>query len=142
MTNEFRPRVTPIVPCNDIEVSQVFFGRLGFHRPQSDLDRAAQSEDPDNYRILTNADGDMIHLNKSPEGWLVPKMNPFGLYIYVRDVDRVAATMTDAVLEKSKSGEHKPWGMYEVSLNGPDDILVRVGWPSRLVKDEDKEGEN
>jgi hypothetical protein len=29
--------------------------------------------------------------------------------------------------------EHKPWGMYEFALNGPDDLLVRVGWPSRLM---------
>ena len=25
-----------------------------------------------------------------------------------------------------------PWGMYEFALNGPDHVLVRVGWPSRL----------
>jgi len=23
--------------------------------------------------------------------------------------------------------------MYEFALNGPDDLLVRVGWPSRLM---------
>jgi len=23
--------------------------------------------------------------------------------------------------------------MYEFALNGPDDLLVRVGWPSRLI---------
>ena len=26
----------------------------------------------------------------------------------------------------------KPWGMYEFTLNGPDDTLIRVGWPTRL----------
>ncbi len=25
-----------------------------------------------------------------------------------------------------------PWGMHEVALNGPDETLVRVGWPTRL----------
>jgi hypothetical protein len=28
--------------------------------------------------------------------------------------------------------EDKPWGMYEFALNGPDETLVRVGWPTRL----------
>ena len=23
----------------------------------------------------------------------------------------------------------KPWGVYEFALNGPDDVLIRVGWP-------------
>ena len=27
------------------------------------------------------------------------------------------------------------WGMYEFSLSDPDGVLVRVGWPSRLVRD-------
>ncbi len=29
--------------------------------------------------------------------------------------------------------EHEPWGMYEFSLSDPDETLVRVGWPSRLI---------
>ena len=33
--------------------------------------------------------------------------------------------------EKSKAPEHKTWGMYEFALNGPDDLLVRIGRPSR-----------
>jgi hypothetical protein len=36
-------------------------------------------------------------------------------------------------LEKA-GPEHKPWGMYEFSLSGPDETLVRVGWPSRLSR--------
>jgi hypothetical protein len=27
--------------------------------------------------------------------------------------------------------EDKAWGMYEFALNGPDETLVRVGWPTR-----------
>ena len=49
------------------------------------------------------------------------------------NVDEIAAAMREAVIERDKAPGHKSWGMYEVSLNGPDDLLVRVGWPSRLV---------
>jgi hypothetical protein len=31
------------------------------------------------------------------------------------------------------SAEHKEWGMYEFALNGPDDLLARIGWPSQLI---------
>jgi hypothetical protein len=41
--------------------------------------------------------------------------------------------MSEAIIEPSRAPEHKPWGMYEFSLNGPDDLLVRIGWPSRLI---------
>ena len=26
----------------------------------------------------------------------------------------------------------KAWGMYEFALDGPDGVLVRIGWPTRL----------
>ena len=51
----------------------------------------------------------------------------------IPDSVSLAAAMADSVIERGKAPEHKPWGMYEVSLNGPDDLLVRIGWPSRLV---------
>jgi hypothetical protein len=78
------------------------------------------------------AGGD-VHLNRAVDGWVVPGRNPFGVYLYTRRVDAIAEAMRDAVIERGKAPEHKPWGMYEVALNGPDDLLVRVGWPSRLM---------
>ena len=29
---------------------------------------------------------------------------------------------------------HREWGLYEVGVCGPDGLLVRIGWPSRLMK--------
>jgi hypothetical protein len=29
---------------------------------------------------------------------------------------------------------HREWGLYEVRICGPDGMLVRVGWPSQLIK--------
>jgi len=28
---------------------------------------------------------------------------------------------------------HREWGLYEFGVCGPDDLLERIGWPSRLV---------
>jgi hypothetical protein len=58
--------------------------------------------------------------------------NPFGLYLYVEDVDGVAAGVKDLWLGQ-RGPEHKAWGMYEFALSDPDETLVRIGWRSRLV---------
>lgn len=74
---------------------------------------------------MSNGRGGELHLNAAVAGGLVPGRNPFGLYLYIEDVDALTAQM-------DVSAEHKPWGMYEFSLSDPDETLVRVGWPSRL----------
>ena len=125
MSDGERPGVTPIIPCNDIDAAEAWWNRLGFARPAG--------QDYGDYRMLTDGEGGDVHLNRAVEGWVVPGCNPFGVYVYTRRVEVIAAAMRDAVIERDKAPEHKPWGMYEVSLNGPDDLLVRVGWPSRLV---------
>jgi len=57
--------------------------------------------------------------------------NPFGLYLYLEDVDGLAAALHD--LRPGRGGpEDKPWGMYEFAVPDPDETLVRVGWPSRF----------
>ena len=70
-------------------------------------------------------------LTKAENGWLVPGRNPFGLYLYLEDVDGLAAALQD--LRSGRRGpEDKPWGMYEFAIPGPDEELVRIGWPSGL----------
>ena len=61
-----------ILPCNNIDVSEVFYLQLGFKR----------EEGTDHYRMLSDGKGGQIHLTKAVEGWLVPGNNPFGLYLY------------------------------------------------------------
>jgi len=111
-----------ILPCNDPDASERFYNRLGFARSE---DRTSAPGPSNPYRILSNNRGGHLHLTDAVEGWLVPGRNPFGLYLYVEDVDVLAR-------EFQKQPEDKPWGMYEFAISDPDETLVRIGWPSRL----------
>jgi catechol 2,3-dioxygenase-like lactoylglutathione lyase family enzyme len=121
--------LTAIVPCNDLDRSEAFYNRLGFQRAPDDDDPHSE------YRMLSDADGAELHLTDAVEGWVVPGRNPFALYLYTRDVDGVAARVRDEIIEASRAPEHKDWGMYEFALSDPDGVLVRIGWPSRLLDD-------
>ena len=90
-------------------------------------------QDYQDYRMLSDGAGGEVHLQRAVEGWVVPGRNPFGVYLYTPRVDELAAAMREAIVESEKAPTHKQWGMYEFALNGPDDLLVRVGWPSRLI---------
>lgn len=113
-------RLTAILPCNDLDRSQAFFERLGFTRDQ---------DSPDEYRMLSDGHGGHVHLNRAVKGWLRPGRNPFGLYLYRQDVDDLASGFEGEFIEKEGPAD-KPWGMYEFALNGPDDVLIRIGWPT------------
>ena len=113
-------RLTAILPCNDLESAQAFFARLGFRPEQGSIE---------GYRMLSDGRGGFIHLTRAVEGWLQAGRNPFGLYLYREDVDGAAAAFTGETIGQPRD---TPWGMYEFSLNGPDETLVRVGWPTRL----------
>ena len=120
-----RQGLTAILPCSDLHAAQAFFERLGFRREENS---------PDDYRMLHDSLGGRLHLTRAVEGWLDPDRNPFGLYLHREDVDGVAAAFAGEIIEK-EGPSHKPWGMYEFALNEPDNILVRVGWPSEGCKD-------
>src|SRR5271156_583920 len=113
-------RLTAILPCNDLDAAEAFFSRLGFKCDPGSLDE---------YRMLSDGLGAFIHLNRAVQGWLQAGRNPFGLYLYREDVDGAAAAFAGETI--GLPGD-TPWGMYEFSLNGPDETLVRVGWPTRL----------
>ena len=114
--------LTAILPCNDLDASERFYNQLGFARPDNLRPPPAE---PDTYRMLSNGKGGYLHLTDAVEGWLVPGKNPFGLYLYLEEVDAVARKF-------QKSPKDRPWGMYEFAMSDPDQTLVRVGWPSRL----------
>ncbi|GBQ37231.1 VOC family protein [Gluconacetobacter azotocaptans] len=115
-----------ILPCNDLDASEAFYGRLGFVR--SDAGSASSSQ-PDSYRMLSNGGGGFLHLTQAVEGWLVPGSNPFGLYLQTEDVDEICAAFQGELI--GTGPEDKPWGMYEFALSDPDGTLVRIGWPTR-----------
>ena len=113
-------RLTAILPCTDLDAAQAFFERLGFS-----LDAGS----PDEYWMMSDGLGGFVHLTIAVKGWLRAGQNPFGLYLYREDVDALAAAFAGEAIGQPSD---KPWGMYEFALNGPDDTLIRVGWPTRL----------
>lgn len=114
--------IVAIVPCNDIEASTAFYCRLGL----------SVRGDYGSYRILGDDNGWHLHLSsESPEGWVVPGRNPNGIYLYLEDVNGLAARLSDLII--GTGPERKPWGMYEFALSDPDGTLVRIGWPSRFI---------
>jgi hypothetical protein len=76
-----------------------------------------------------------VHLTQAGTGaWRVPEENnPFGVFIRTPDVDAIAALVDDLIIRPGGVLRHREWGMYEVGINGPDGLLVRVGWPSELM---------
>jgi hypothetical protein len=109
-----------ILPCNDLDETQIFFGRLGFSLQDGSLDE---------YRVLSDGLGGLIHLQRAVEGWLQTARNPFGLYLYREDVDGLAVIFTGEMIAPPRD---TAWGMYEFAVNGPDSTLIRIGWPTRL----------
>ena len=55
----------------------------------------------------------------------MPGSNPFGLYLYLEDVDALAAEFSSEILGKS-APENKPSGMYEFALSDPDQTRRRL----------------
>lgn len=109
-------RTVPILPCNDISASAAFYEKLGF----------AIVSDYGDYKIMADGRGWHLHLTGTPDGWVVPARNPFGIYIYVEDVDAVADRVRGLIIEAG-APHLKPWGTYEFAVSDPDGVLVRVG---------------
>lgn len=109
-------RVVAIVPSSDLEASQSFYGKLGFE-PVGDYGH---------YLILADGRGWHLHINRV-QGW--PQRaedNPFGLYLYVEDVDAVADRVRELIIEEG-APHRKPWGTYEFAVSDPSGTLVRIG---------------
>ncbi|MBX3594835.1 VOC family protein [Sphingomonas sp.] len=108
-------RVAAILPCRDLIASTASYARLGF----------TLAGDWGEYRILADDKGWHLHLRAEPSTPGPPE-NPFGLYLYVDDVDAVAERVRELVIEPG-APQLKPWGMYEFAVSDPDGVLVRVG---------------
>jgi hypothetical protein len=116
-----------IIPSNHLPAAIPFWERLGFSRTGGDSQ----------YIIMTGW-GCEVHLTQAGSGpWRVPEdNNPFGVFIRTPEVDAIAARVDDLIIRPGGILRHREWGLYEVGLSGPDGMLVRVGWPSRLIKRE------
>ncbi len=115
-----------IVPSNDLPAAIPFWERLGF----------ARTGGGDTYSIMTGWDCE-VHLTQAGGGsWRVPEENPFGVFIRTPDVDAIAARVEDLIIRPGGVLRHRAWGLYEVGIGGPDGLLVRIGWPSRMIRGE------
>ena len=115
-----------IIPSNDLTAAIQFWERLGFARAGGNS----------NYVILTGWSCE-IHLTQAGSGpWRVQENNPFGVFIRTPDVAAIASRVEDLIIRPGGVLRHREWGLYEVGISGPDGLLVRIGWPSRLIKGE------
>ena len=113
-----------IAPSNDLPAAIPFWERLGFARTGGDAQ----------YAIMTGW-GCEVHLTQAGDGlWRVPEHNPFGVFIRTPHVEVIAARVDDLIIRPGGILRHREWGIYEVGIAGPDGLLVRIGWPSRLAK--------
>ena len=113
-----------IVPSNDLPAAIPFWERLGFARTGGDA----------GYVIMRGWDCE-VHLTQAGDGsWRVPEHNPFGVFIRTPEVEAIAARVDDLIIRPGGVLRHREWGMYEVGINGPDGLLVRIGWPSELMR--------
>jgi hypothetical protein len=113
-----------IVPSNDLAAAIPFWEQMGM----------TQSGGEPAYRIMTGF-GCEVHLTQAGKSeWAVPEHNPFGVFLRTPYVDTVAARMEEFVIRPGGVLRHREWGLYEVGLAGPDGLLVRVGWPSSLIR--------
>jgi hypothetical protein len=125
MTSPVTTGAFAIIPCNDLPAALPFWERLGF----------ARSGGVGDYVILRGWDCE-VHLTQAGDDpWRVPAHNPFGIFIRTPHVAAIAARVDDLIIRPGGVLRHRDWGMYEVGLNGPDGLLVRIGWPSELVTD-------
>lgn len=109
-------RAVAIVPSSNLNASEAFYRRLKFK----------VVSDYGHYRILEDGRGWHLHLTHEP-GW--PKnieANPFGLYLYVDDVDGMADAVRELIIEDG-SPNVKRWGTYEFAVSDPSGLLVRIG---------------
>jgi hypothetical protein len=113
-----------IIPSNDLQAAIPFWQRLGFTRTGGS----------DDYIVMTGW-GCEVHLIQAGTGpWRVPaENNPFGVFIRTPEVDAIAARVDDLIIRPGGILRHREWGVYEVGISGPDGMLIRIGWPSRLM---------
>ncbi len=124
MTSEPAVGAFAIVPCNNLQAALPFWRQMGFEQTGGDA----------NYVILSGW-GCEVHLRRGdPPPWDVPENNPFGVFIRTPHVDRIAELMDEYVARPGGVLRHREWGLYEVALGGPDNLLVRVGWPTPLIQ--------
>lgn len=113
-----------IIPSNDLQAAIPFWEQLGFKR----VGGAAQ------YLLMAGWDCE-VHLTQAGDGpWRVPvEYNPFGVFIRTPHVAEIAERADAFIIRPGGILRHREWGLYEVGISAPDGLLLRIGWPSKLI---------
>jgi catechol 2,3-dioxygenase-like lactoylglutathione lyase family enzyme len=111
----------PILPCRVMDVTVVFYKRLGFEGGAHEFDS--------NYAILRRGAVE-IHFFTHKE--LVPANSSAGCYIRVLDVEAIYRSFASSKLPRTgiprmDALEDKPWGLREFAVVDPDGNLLRIG---------------
>ncbi len=115
-------KMAPIMPSRDIDVSERFYGRLGFRTVYRD----------DAYLLMKRDLAEVhffLHRDHRPEA------SDHGAYLRPSDIDALSAEFTALALPSSgiprfQPVEAKPWGMRELIIVDPDGNLIRAGQES------------
>ena len=67
--------------------------------------------------MLSDGHGGFVHLTRAVAGWLRVGANPFGLYLYRKDVDALAAIFAGEI--RSLKGPAISLGDYDSRSMGP-----------------------
>ncbi|MGZ8999208.1 MAG: VOC family protein [Allosphingosinicella sp.] len=128
-------QASPILPSNDIDVTQAFYERLGF----------AVSGGDQAFRIMSDGRGWQIALRPAEPGWVIPDRNSHGVFLYCDDVDAIADRVRDIIIEKG-APHRKPWE----PMNLPS-VTPTVSWcgsagrpesPTRRIHDPQRAGDH
>ncbi len=113
-----------IIPSNNLSVAKQFWERLEFSQV---------NEVPD--YVIMSGWGCEVHLVQAgAPPWHVPEHNVFGVFIRTPEVDKIAPLVDDLIIRPGGILRHRKWGMYEVGIGGHDGMLIRIGWPSSLMR--------
>ncbi|MEM8726709.1 MAG: glyoxalase [Pseudomonadota bacterium] len=114
-----------IIPNNDLGNAIGFWEQLGFEHAGG----AGQY-------VIMKGWGCEVHLTQAgEEPWRIrPEANPFGVFIRTPYVDQIAERADAFIIRPGGLLRHREWGLYEVGINAPDGLLLRVGWPSALIE--------
>ena len=114
-------KVCPIMPSRDFDVTEAFYGKLGFQTWFRQ----------DNQYLLLSRDSVELHFFHKPDH--DPATCDHGAYLRPGDVDAVSAEIAalglggDTGFPRFIPVEDKPWGMREAAVLDPDGNLLRIG---------------
>ncbi len=117
-------RACPILPSRDLDATERFYAKLGF--------KLGGRFEEEGYLILYR-DTVELHFFRSPDH--VPETCDHGVYLRLSEVADWSKELEQSIPEREGHpsiipAEHKPWGMFELTVFDPDGTILRAGTES------------